>query len=78
MNMMNTGMVATEAPVMTISHCDWNSPLKKDNPTGNVYIVTLFDTINGHMKAFQLPMNEKIANAESAGSTRGMAMRDQI
>jgi len=66
-------MVEIAAPVMINSHATSASSPKDDRPTGRVYISTELVTINGQMKAVQLPRKTKIAKAASAGLTKGIA-----
>lgn len=49
-------------------------PLKIAKPTGNVLIDSLFVTINGHIKLFQLVTNVNIESVATTGIARGKAI----
>src|SRR5262245_19526034 len=71
-------MVARLAPVMISSQQICDSTEKVVRPTGSVQRVGLVVTISGQMKAVQFDRKVKIARAERAGVTSGMAMVHQI
>ena len=49
-------------------------PLKIVNPTANVRMLSVFVTINGHIKLFQLVTNVKIERVAIAGIAQGKAI----
>ena len=59
---------ASKSPQSVIS---LKLPLKIANPTGRVRMLSVFVTINGHIKLFQLDTNVKIAKVEITGIASG-------
>ena len=53
-------------------------PLKIANPTGKVLIDSVFVTINGHIKLFQLVTNVNIARVETTGIASGSAILKNV
>ena len=53
-------------------------PLKMASPTGNVLIDSVFVTISGHIKLFQVDTNVKIASVAIAGIARGSAILKKV
>ena len=48
------------------------------NPTASVRILSVFVTINGHIKLFQVVTKVKMLNVAIAGIAQGKAMRQNV
>ena len=53
-------------------------PLNIANPTGKVLMLSVFVTIKGHIKLFQLETNVKIASVATAGIASGNAILHKV
>ena len=53
-------------------------PLNIASPTGRVLILSVFVTINGHIKLFQVLTNVNMASVAIVGSAKGIAILKNV
>ena len=66
---------AINSPHIVIS---LNELLKIVNPTAKVRMLSVFVTIKGHIKLFQVVTNVKIASVATVGSANGNAILKKV